>query len=102
VEAPLGTWAVMSVSETTALGSGVPLKLTLVAPVKFVPWMSTGVPTGPLSGLNDVTAGSGPLEQPVNLNAAIRVCQLKLPLLGMYSFVYQNVQSSEGSTLMLV
>ena len=33
----------------------------------------------------------------LNLNDAIRVCQLKLPLTGMYSDVNQNVQSSEGS-----
>ncbi len=32
-----------------------------------------------------------------NLNDPMRVFQLKVPLLGMYSFVYQNVQSSLGS-----
>ena len=37
-----------------------------------------------------------------NLNAPIRVCQLNAPFAAMYSFVYQNVQSSAGSTLMLV
>ena len=35
------------------------------------------------------------------MNEPIRVRQLKLPLLGMYSVVYQKVQSSLGSTLML-
>src|SRR2546421_541869 len=35
--------------------------------------------------------------QPGSLNEAIRVCQLNAPSLGMYSFVYQNVQSSLGS-----
>jgi hypothetical protein len=35
-----------------------------------------------------------------NLNDAIRVRQLNDPLAGMYSVVYQNVQSSAGSTVM--
>src|SRR5438093_10055169 len=56
VVAPLGTCAVMSVDELTMnVVSAVPLNFTLVAPVKFVPWTSTSVPTGPLVGLNDVT-----------------------------------------------
>ena len=37
-----------------------------------------------------------------NLNDPIRVCQLKVPFAERYSFVYQNVQSSVGSTAMLV
>jgi hypothetical protein len=40
--------------------------------------------------------------QPGSWKEPIRVCQLKLPLAAMYSSVYQKVQSSEGSTLMLV
>src|SRR6476661_20284 len=61
VVAPDGTCAEMSVDElTTKLGSAAPLNLTAVAPVKFVPWMSTAVPTGPLVGVNDVTVGGGP------------------------------------------
>ena len=40
--------------------------------------------------------------QPVNLKEFRRVCQLKLPLLGMYSLAYQKVQSSLGSMDMLV
>jgi hypothetical protein len=40
--------------------------------------------------------------QPVTLNAPMRVCQLKLPFALRYWFVYQNVQSSLGSTLRLV
>ena len=44
----------------------------------------------------------GPLLQLGNLNEPIRVCQLKLPLPVRYWSVYQNVQSSLGSTLMLV
>lgn len=42
------------------------------------------------------------LPQEVNLNDPIRVCQLKEPLVVKYSFVYQNVQSSVGSILMLL
>ena len=38
--------------------------------------------------------------QPGNLNDAICVLQLKDPLAFSYSFVYQEVQSSVGSTLM--
>src|SRR5947207_2397398 len=41
-------------------------------------------------------AGGAP--QLGNLNEAIRVCQLNEPFAGMYSVVYQNVQSSLGST----
>jgi hypothetical protein len=37
-----------------------------------------------------------------NLNEAMRVLQLKLPLFGKYWFVYQKVQSSTGSMLMLL
>jgi hypothetical protein len=40
--------------------------------------------------------------QPPSLNDPIRVCQLKLPFAGRYSSVYQKVQSSLGSTAMLV
>jgi hypothetical protein len=59
VVAPLGTCAAMSPDElTTNDGSGVPLNVTLVAPVKFAPWTSTAVPTAPLVGLKDVTVGA--------------------------------------------
>ena len=67
VMAPLGTCAVMSVDElTTKLGSAVPLNFTLVAPVKFVPWMSTPVPTGPLVGVSESIVGGGSAHEPVN------------------------------------
>src|SRR3954447_20007615 len=39
--------------------------------------------------------------QPLTLNAPIRVCQLNAPVDVRYSFVYQNVQSSLGSTARL-
>lgn len=40
------------------------------------------------------------LPQPVNLKLAMRVFQLKLPVVFMYSSVNQKVQSSTGSTCM--
>ena len=40
------------------------------------------------------------LPQLGNLKFAMRVFQLKVPLVFMYSCVYQNVQSSTGSTCM--
>ena len=43
---------------------------------------------------------SGCAAHELNLNEAMRVRQLKLPLFGMYSVVYQNVQSSAGSIRM--
>src|SRR5947209_613086 len=52
VVAPVGTVAVMEVSETTAKLAGSPLNLTAVAPVKFVPVIVTTVPTGPKIGVN--------------------------------------------------
>ncbi len=36
-------------------------------------------------------------SQPGNVKLAIRVCQSATPVVWMYSLVYQNVQSSEGS-----
>jgi len=43
--------------------------------------------------------GGPTYKQPGNLNDAIQVLQLKVPLLFRYSVVYQNVQSSLGSIL---
>jgi len=37
-----------------------------------------------------------------NLKDASRVCQLNVPFEAMYSFAYQNVQSSDGSSAMLL
>jgi hypothetical protein len=55
------------------------------------------------AGLADIVKSDGPVApQPANLNDASRVCQLKLPFDARYWFVYQNVQSSTGSTLRLV
>src|SRR5262249_9057158 len=55
-----------------------------------------------LDGLAPIEKSDGPLPQLGNLNDAMRVCQLKLPFVVRYSSVYQNVQSSLGSTAMLV
>jgi hypothetical protein len=56
----------------------VPLNLTAVAPVRFVPSISTSVPTGPEVGENDVTVGTLPVtvtvaEAVVPLYAAVKV-----------------------------
>lgn len=40
-----------------------------------------------------------PYRQPGNLNDAMRVLQLNVPLAFRYSVVYQKVQSSTGSTV---
>ena len=42
--------------------------------------------------------GGGVAGQPGSLKEPMRVFQLKVPLLGMYSLVTQKVQSSLGST----
>ncbi len=55
-----------------------------------------------LLGLALIEKSDGAVLQFPNLNEPILVCQLKLPFEARYSFVYQNVQSSAGSTLMLV
>lgn len=55
-----------------------------------------------LDGLAATEKSDGELVQLGNLNDAMRVCQLKLPFVVRYSSVYQNVQSSLGSTAMLV
>ena len=73
VVAPVGTVAVMEVSETTAKLAGTPLNLTAVAPVKFVPVIVTTVPTGPLAGVKEVMAGV----------TVKRVVVIKGPLLGV-------------------
>ncbi len=49
-----------------------------------------------------VAVGVGPELQEGNLKEAMRVLQLNVPLVFRYSFVYQKVQSSTGSMLMLL
>ncbi len=55
-----------------------------------------------LEGVADtVKSGDAVVPQPATLNVPMRVCQLNAPFETRYSFVYQNVQSSLGSTLRL-
>ena len=58
VLAPAGTVVVILVDESTVKTAGMPLNLTLVAPVKFAPRIVTRVPTGPLVGLKLVIRGA--------------------------------------------
>jgi hypothetical protein len=60
VVAAAGTVAVTCVAESTVYTVvPTPLKLTAVAPVRFVPVMTTVVPAPPLVGVNEVTVGAG-------------------------------------------
>ena len=57
--APLGTVAAIEVAEfTVKLTALVPLNVTAVAPVKFVPLIVTLLPTGPLAGVKLVIVGA--------------------------------------------
>jgi hypothetical protein len=58
VWAPTGTVAVICVSEfTVKLVAFTPPKVTLVAPVKLIPVITTDAPTCPLVGLKLITLG---------------------------------------------
>ena len=58
--APAGTVAVMEVAEArVTVAAATPLKVTLVAPVRFVPVMTTLVPMIPEAGVKLVTVGAG-------------------------------------------
>ena len=59
VVAPLGTLVVIWVSVTPLKVAAVPLKVTAVAPLKWLPLMVTVVPTGPLLGLKELMVGGG-------------------------------------------
>ena len=60
VVAPVGTVAVIWVEELTVkLVAAIPFNLTAVAPVKFVPVMTTEVPTSPEAGVKLVIVGAG-------------------------------------------
>jgi hypothetical protein len=59
VVAPFGTVVVIEVLEATWKLALVALKFTAVAPVKLLPEIVTGVPTGPLVGENDEISGVG-------------------------------------------
>jgi hypothetical protein len=57
VVAPLGTIAVICVSESTLKVESVPLNFTLLAPVKVLPVITTFAPGAPLVGLKLVILG---------------------------------------------
>ena len=95
----------------TVVPAGTPLALRLtdwadplVTVVEIVELPVAPCATVRLLGLAPIVKsdGAGGPPQPMSLNEPMRVCQLKLPFEARYSFVYQKVQSSEGSTLMLV
>jgi hypothetical protein len=100
VVAPAGTVAVIFTAESTENVALVPWKVTAVAPFRFVPSIVTLVPAPPLVGVKSVIVGAG-APQLGNLNEPIRVFQPRSLVVAKYSFAYQNVQSSLGSTLML-
>jgi hypothetical protein len=58
VPAPEGTVAVICVAEFTVNVAVVPANRTAVAPVKFVPVITTDVAGGPLAGVNEVIVGA--------------------------------------------
>jgi len=73
VVAPEGTVAVIFTDELTVYEVAVvPLNLTAVTPVKFVPLIVTPVPTGPLVGENEVTVGGLP-PPPVTVKLLVLV-----------------------------
>src|SRR6185436_15488017 len=59
VVAPAGTVVLICVLDTTLKVAAVPLKLTLVVPVKSDPVMVTAAPTRPLVGENEEIVGAG-------------------------------------------
>ena len=61
----------MAVADVTVKVALVPLKVTAVAPVKFVPLIVTLVPTGPLAGEKLVIVGA--LAVTVNAVALVAV-----------------------------
>jgi hypothetical protein len=76
VVAPLGTVALIAVSEATENVVAVtPLKVILPAPLKPVPTIDTLVPTAPLVGVNDEIVGAvggGEVEPGVTANSQVR------------------------------
>ena len=86
VVAPVGTVALTDVAETTDREVPVaPLNLTAVVPVRLVPVIVTTVPTGPLTGVNDVTVGdaivtvNAPVLVPVPLPVVTEILPLVAP-----------------------
>ena len=105
-EPPAVTDAGLNVT-VTPLGCPLALRLTdcaapLVTAVEIVDVPLAPCATLRLLGFALIEKSDGAVEQPGSENEPILVCQLKLPVDARYSSVYQNVQSSLGSTLMLV
>lgn len=67
---------------------------TVMVLVPLLPWVTVKE----LGDADSVKSGVAVPPQPANLKFAIRVLQLNVPLAFRYSLVYQNVQSSTGST----
>jgi hypothetical protein len=78
--APLGTVACIVVAELTEKLALVPLNVTAVAPVKFVPLIVTLVPAGPLVGVKLVITGG--LAVTVNELALVAVPPEVVTLIG--------------------
>jgi hypothetical protein len=97
-----GVVAVSCVALTTLTPvAGVPPTVTVALASKAVPVIVMVVPPAvdPEVGLTPVTVGGGgPAGQFANLKVPMRVCQFQVPFAVRYSFAYQNVQSSTGST----
>lgn len=68
-----GTAARMLVADKTVNGAETPLKLTDVAPARFVPVIVTPSPRPPVVGLNDVTVGITRVAVAVKLVALVAV-----------------------------
>src|SRR5438093_1494124 len=82
VVAPLGTVAVICVSEFTAKEAAAPLNATAVAPVKCEPLIVTPAPTGPLAGLNELIIGAEGATVTVKLVALVAVPPGVVTLIG--------------------
>jgi hypothetical protein len=90
---PVPRFVPPSLNVTVPVGVPVPLVCATVA-VKVTEFPYVEEP-----GLAEsvVVVGVRLCPQPLNLKDPMKVAQLYEPLLGMYSFVYQKVQSSLGS-----
>jgi hypothetical protein len=89
------------VGETTVKDAAMLRSVVEVAPVKLVPVNVTTVPIGPEAGVKLVIVGAAGTVEPQlgNLNDPMRVFQARLLVVEKYSFTYQKVQSSTGSTV---
>jgi hypothetical protein len=97
---PVLTVATGSITEaTTGVAVGVGLGVAVGGGVGVGEAVGTGEAVGVGEGVDvGVGVGVGPATQDANLKLPIRVLQLE-PLVLKYSWVYQKVQSSDGSTV---